>query len=1053
VLPLAGIAACTAPSKGALMLAITTDMQAPKDVDVVSVYVTTDGAPKFNYLGRVLPDGTVTLPSTLAVVEPDQAGAQVRIRVTAFKTNAGGSADAKVLRDVLTTVPHQRVALLSLPLDFVDDGSGSGNLPGMLVPGDAPEGITSFDPTQLTSACDFTNKQQTMIVGVCASAVIDSSTLPTYDPSQVFGDGGPSSCFPADTCFANAMTVAGTQGSSCSFAVPSGVDPATLNVGFVTNATGACLPSGECYVPLPSDPNEGWTVQGGSVELAAGVCAKLGNGIGLAVSTGACPSKTTALPVCQPGETQAGSADGGLDATTQSGDASTLDGSVEGGPGSGCKAACTNGEFCWLGSCTHLTQIAAGWTHTCALTSAGGVQCWGDNGFGQLGTGTQQTSFTPVPVQGLSSGVVAVAASNSFSCALLASGTVDCWGTGGFGQLGTASSVGSPTPVAISGLAPNIMAIAAGGDFVCALAKAGTVQCWGNDAVGELGDGPRDGGNTTSPSPVSVQGLSGVTEITAGDAHACALVSGVVWCWGQGASGQLGNGSTSKSATPVQVKTLTGVTAIAAGTETTCALTGSQMVCWGGNNANEIEQSPNPSPSPVAITALPGTPSAIAMGGKNVCAVIEGGLECWGANVYGQIGNDEIAPAVAFPAAVSNLGTGVAGVSVAVNHSCALLTGGVASCWGFDFEGELGNGGMNGSGPVSVKGLTTGVTGVSAGGGHACAVTSAGAASCWGDNEFGDLGAGATTVTVSTAPQPVSGLSQGVVHVSSGYGHSCATTSNLVECWGYNAYGQLGNGTTTDSSAPVQVTVGGGAPVSVAAGGHFTCALTTANGLKCWGDNSSGQVGNGTIGGQQNAPAPAFGTQLTNVSAVSAGGAFACAMTGVNTQVMCWGDDSEGQLGPNGASYTGASPVQIAGLKASVQAIALGDKHACALETGGIVQCWGANDYGQAGASPTMLTSSTPVTVIASGAVGVGAGGYDSCAVMTDGSVECWGQNYTSSPGAVTGVSNAAQVTVGIGFFCALSKSGGLTCWGDNSYGELGNGATVGVTPLSVVEP
>src|SRR5580700_11605132 len=128
---LAAAASCSAPGKGALMLAISTDMQTPKDLDVVSVFVESGGVVKFDYLGRVLPDGTLTLPSTLAIVQPENPNAQVHIRVTAFQTQ-GTQENARVLRDVLTTVPTAGTALLRLPLDFLDDGSGQGTLPAQL---------------------------------------------------------------------------------------------------------------------------------------------------------------------------------------------------------------------------------------------------------------------------------------------------------------------------------------------------------------------------------------------------------------------------------------------------------------------------------------------------------------------------------------------------------------------------------------------------------------------------------------------------------------------------------------------------------------------------------------------------------------------------------------------------------------------------------------------------------------------------------------------------------------------------------------------------------
>jgi hypothetical protein len=316
--------ACSAPSKGALILAISTDMQAPKDLDVISVFVSTNSTVKFDYLGRVLPDGTVSLPSTLAIVEPDDDKAQVRIRVTGFQNQK-----ARVLRDVLTTVPHQRTALLRMPLNFLDDGSAIGTLPAQDVPGGpngAPDGTTSFDPTDptvITSSCDFTVKL-TSIAGSCAPAAVDSTPLPSYSDPRVFGDGGTQAspvCFPVDQCLASAAPMAPAMittapDGSCSFPISAGETGQSWNCALATtDGTGACFGGAtptQCYVPLESDPGEGFSVQAGqAVVMVPGVCKKLAAGATLYVDKSSCPTKVEASPVCQP--TGAASTDGGTD--------------------------------------------------------------------------------------------------------------------------------------------------------------------------------------------------------------------------------------------------------------------------------------------------------------------------------------------------------------------------------------------------------------------------------------------------------------------------------------------------------------------------------------------------------------------------------------------------------------------------------------------------------------------------------------------------------------------------------------------------------------------
>ena len=298
--------ACSAPGKGSLVLAISTDMQTPKDINIVSVFITTDSAVKFDYLGRVLPDGTVSLPSTLAIVEPDNPSAQVRIRVIALEEQK-----ARLLRDVLTTVPHQRTALLRVPLNFLDDGSGMGMLPAQFVPlgsGGTPEGDTQFDPDTIASACDF-SQQQTSINGACASATVDSSSLPDYTDSKVYGAGGSAAspaCFHVDQCFAaakawNPAKITTAADGSCSFPIPAGENGDHWNCALATtDGTGTCF-GGKCFVPLESDPGEGFSIQPGkAIVMVPGVCKKLAKGAALYVDQTSCATKAEAAPVCEP---------------------------------------------------------------------------------------------------------------------------------------------------------------------------------------------------------------------------------------------------------------------------------------------------------------------------------------------------------------------------------------------------------------------------------------------------------------------------------------------------------------------------------------------------------------------------------------------------------------------------------------------------------------------------------------------------------------------------------------------------------------------------------
>jgi hypothetical protein len=315
------------------MLAISTDLQAPKDIDVIALYITTDGRADFDYMGRVLPDGIVALPATIAVIAPSDPSAQVRIRAVAFKSQPDGSAVAKVARDVLTTVPQTGTYLLPLQLSFLDVGSVSGAAPASAVPDgptNVPDGLSMYDPTDpvptdpgyLTTTCNFVDDQETSIAGQCASAVVASSKLQPFSPSLVFGPGGSATspvCFRA-SCFANEVEVStaglATSSSGCSVALPAGTAGPNVNLGVSTDGLGACS-NGVCIVPLSQDPTYGFTLSGSSATLIPGVCSLLAKGAKLYADGTSCPTKVDSQPVCQSATGDAGAPpDAGADAST-----------------------------------------------------------------------------------------------------------------------------------------------------------------------------------------------------------------------------------------------------------------------------------------------------------------------------------------------------------------------------------------------------------------------------------------------------------------------------------------------------------------------------------------------------------------------------------------------------------------------------------------------------------------------------------------------------------------------------------------------------------------
>ncbi len=347
--------------------------------------------------------------------------------------------------------------------------------------------------------------------------------------------------------------------------------------------------------------------------------------------------------------------------------------------------------------------------------------------------------------------------------------------------------------------------ITAGGYDTCALLSTENVKCWGQNAYGDLGNGS----TTNSDVPVAVKGLTGVNAIAAGEYHhTCAqLKTGTVECWGWNAWGQLGNGSTTNSDVPVAVTDLSGVTAVSAGNGHSCALLSTETVmCWGLNSNEQLGNvSVTNSSVPVAVSGkLDDGVTGIAAGSFDNCLLLNTGtVGCWGDGSFGDLGGGNGTSTDApVPVAVKDL-SGVTAIAAGGYDVCGLLTTGRLKCWGDNRFGALGNGSTGGySTPVAVKDLS-GVTAVAVGYEHACALLTTMVVKCWGDNSNGQLGNG--TTTNSDVPVGVRGL-RGVTAISAGYEHTCALLdTGTVECWGWNAYGQLGNGAKTDASVPVTV--------------------------------------------------------------------------------------------------------------------------------------------------------------------------------------------------------------------------------------------------------
>ena len=704
-------------------------------------------------------------------------------------------------------------------------------------------------------------------------------------------------------------------------------------------------------------------------------------------------------------------------------------------------------------------QVVGGNDHSCELRSTGDVWCTGANSRGQAGNGGFTERRTPRRAVGIHDAVQLAAGSNH-TCALRIGGTISCWGFNNIGQLGGFPGADSPVPVAVTGLS-DVVRITSGGDNTCALRSVGTVSCWGRNIDGQLGRGTTGG----LGQPGDVTGLSDAVDVATSGDHACALRrDGSAECWGDNASGQVGDGGTVDTSVPVPVVGLIDGASIDVGSSSSCAvLADGTSACWGDGGTGRLGNgSLVNATTPTAVLNLTGITS-IAAGENHTCALLDtGAASCWGQNGTGALGNGTLTLATSPGASVSGL-VGATALLGSLDFSCAVVASGTTSCWGRNDGGALGDGTVqNRPVPVAVSGHD-GVVAVDAAS-HGCAVLASGGVECWGLNSSGQLGDGSTTTR--TTPVAVTGISTATM-VSTGAAHTCAVLSDrTVRCWGSNTSGQLGNtGAGVGTPSPVEVT-GLTEVVEVAAGSTHTCAVRTDGTVRCWGSGTAGELGNGST---TDSTTPVTVSGLGDASHVSAGSEFSCATT-LGGVAECWGVDDQGQLG-DGATGSGRSTPAPVDTTNGITEIASGTLHTCATEYGGAPVCWGLNNVGQLG-DGTNINRSSP-TAVQGSLVAIGtAGGVDhSCFLLSDATVRCvgsgtggaLGNNATansSSPVVAGPLDPATTVAAGDAVSCASTAadsvaSGSAYCWGIAATGRLGNGSSTnspvptGVTGLS----
>ena len=539
-----------------------------------------------------------------------------------------------------------------------------------------------------------------------------------------------------------------------------------------------------------------------------------------------------------------------------------------------------------LGSGRTAVAISAGGFHTCVILDDGNVSCWGANAAGQLGNGDTSNRTSPTLTDSLGTGRSAISISSGgfHTCAVLDNGSVSCWGQRSTGRLGVGGDgfsefeQTSPILADLFGNSVNATSISSGMYHTCATDEFGVVFCWGYN-----GDMQLSIGETLNPSPTQTssfgQGRT-VSDLSSGRYHTCTVLdNGSVSCWGLGIFGQLGNGNEYDSATPTLVSDSSGV----------------------GINATQV-----------------------ASGGYHSCAILQSGsVSCWGAGTEGQLGSGSFSNTTV-PVSINSLGNGRTAVAISLGefHTCALLDNGQVSCWGSNSHGQLGNGGGNNqTSPVVTNTFGTGRTAIaiSSGGWHTCAILDNGAVSCWGRGDFGQIGNGfSNNVNIPTLTSSLGitlGVNNKATSISSGLWHTCvALDSGDARCWGNGINGQLGNGLTNNQNQPVQTLGhGSGRTVSnISLGAGHSCAILDDGTATCWGYGAFGQLGNGgVIDLSSPTSVGSFGNNRT-VDSISAGEAHTCA-TLSDASVSCWGSYYRGNLGNGDYGLFQVSPVQTTG--------------------------------------------------------------------------------------------------------------------------------------------
>ena len=698
-------------------------------------------------------------------------------------------------------------------------------------------------------------------------------------------------------------------------------------------------------------------------------------------------------------------------------------------------------------------ELTSGLRHSCGRTAAGAVYCWGDDQFFQLGSGTPPNdALSPALVQGAVS-FASVAAGYTHTCGLTSGGSAYCWGENTAGGLGDGTQINRVTPVSVQG-APLFRRLGAGTGFTCGVTASDEIWCWGSDNLGQLADGQV----TPRSAPYRLRQLAFTgqpTAAAAGQAIAPAVTISVTDAFGApaGAAGDvvsLAIGANPGSATLGGTATASAATGTATFSNLTLSAAGTGYTL---------------------IASLPGATSAASATFDIAAVPPSMTLDIAGPDIIGLALTNPLDVTLNQPAGVGGVTVTITSDDGAVITAAAPGTVVIAQGQttgritlnglglGTTTVRATATGYAAGALAVQVSSSIVPVASVeiSAGSGHGCGLRSGGDAYCWGSNSRGQLGDQAGNFHVLPTPA-ASGLT--FVAISAGNEHTCAVTAiGQGYCWGYNAFGQLGLGSTSPSATAFPLALPAGFTwAKLLAGNGLTCGLTTGGAVYCWGFNIYGAVGDGTTS-QRVIPAQVVGNRTFKDLALF-DSKHVCALT-TGGEAYCWGANFNGAIG-DGTTAQRLVPTAVSG-GLLFESLASGDHHSCGRTTAGVAYCWGDDEFAQLGSGVPPTDALSPRLVQGGITFASLAAGFNhNCGLTGSGAAYCWGSNIRGAMGdgtitdritpvPVTGGLSFRSISSGGDFTCGVTTADEIWCWGNNSVGQIGDGTTTNrSTPLRI---